>query len=280
MRILFLNATGALGGAERLLLDVFASIRQAEPAADLHLMLADVGPLADEARKLGVAVHLLPLPESLLQLGETGARGPLGLAAALIRRGHSAWTYASQLRRFIDARAPDVVHSISLKLLLLSSLAHVRSPLLVWHLHDFISGRAMTRRGLRWAAKRAGGAIAISRAVAEDARAQLPGSPHRVRSECHRHQPICPWPGQRRVFGPTRGAQCGAGGNDSRRPGGYIRDVEGPGRIPRSRGHSRTTRRCQSASMSLVGRSTRRTARNGLTMNSGCERTKCRAETP
>jgi hypothetical protein len=38
MRIVFLNTTGQIGGAERSLLDFMASLRQAEPAWQLRLV--------------------------------------------------------------------------------------------------------------------------------------------------------------------------------------------------------------------------------------------------
>jgi glycosyltransferase involved in cell wall biosynthesis len=183
VRILFLNVTGALGGAERLLLDVLASLRQTDPALELHLALAADGPLAAAARARDVVVHLLPLPERLLRFGEGGPRATGGLrrTLSLLMRGpaacFSAWRYARQLGRFIDSLDPDVVHSNSLKLHLLSALARPRRATLVWHLHDFVGDRALSRRGLRWAARRAAGAVAVSGAVADDAGARLVGLP-------------------------------------------------------------------------------------------------------
>jgi glycosyltransferase involved in cell wall biosynthesis len=181
VKILFLNVTGAIGGAERLLLDLLASLRRSAPTLELHLALAGDGPLAEAAREHCVAVHLLPLPEGLAQFGEGGPSGRrgVGLAMSLLRRGPSAccsaWRYVSRLGRLIAALNPDVVHSNSLKMHLLSFLARLRRPLLVWHLHDFVGDRALTRRGLRWSARSAAGAIAISDAVAADAFVRLPG---------------------------------------------------------------------------------------------------------
>ena len=54
MRIVYLNPVGALGGAERSLLDMMASVRQAMPAADLSLVVATAGPLIEEAEKIGL----------------------------------------------------------------------------------------------------------------------------------------------------------------------------------------------------------------------------------
>ena len=50
MRILYLNPTGAVGGAERVLLDVLASIRGLHPEWSLALLAASPGDLTEEAR--------------------------------------------------------------------------------------------------------------------------------------------------------------------------------------------------------------------------------------
>jgi glycosyltransferase involved in cell wall biosynthesis len=95
-------------------------------------------------------------------------------AAAL--DGWAAWRWARRLRQVIGSLGPDVVHSNSLKLHLLAALAGARHRppwRLVWHLHDFVAGRAVMRRALRWAAAAAAGAVAVSHAVADEAIAHL-----------------------------------------------------------------------------------------------------------
>jgi glycosyltransferase involved in cell wall biosynthesis len=47
----------------------------------------------------------------------------------------------------------------------------------VWHIHDFVGARPVVARALRWSSRRAAGAIAISEAVAQDARHTLPNVP-------------------------------------------------------------------------------------------------------
>jgi hypothetical protein len=49
MRVMFLSASGQQGGAETSLLDILASLRQAEPSWPLHLVVAGAGPLAERA---------------------------------------------------------------------------------------------------------------------------------------------------------------------------------------------------------------------------------------
>jgi glycosyltransferase involved in cell wall biosynthesis len=183
MRVVFLNITAALGGAERLLLDNLASLGQAAPALERHLLLAEDGPLAGLARGLGVTTHLLPAPPSITRLGDSALQGrgrfrrALGLAVAGLSAAPSVWGYARRLRAALGQLAPDVVHSNSLKFHLLTRLASIRGPRVVWHLHDFVGSRPLMRRALRWAAAGAAGAVAISRAVADDARSALPGLP-------------------------------------------------------------------------------------------------------
>jgi len=88
MRILFLNITGQVGGAERSLLDLLASLRQLDPALELCLGLAADGPLVALAQKLGVATQVLPMPAELLGFGDTAlrSRGRWAVASLLLDR--------------------------------------------------------------------------------------------------------------------------------------------------------------------------------------------------
>ena len=81
--------------------------------------------------------------------------------------------YARRLRRLVAEVRPDIVHSNGIKCHLLTRLARLRNTAVVWHVHDFISRRSLVARGLRWAARAASGIVAISQAVAQDARSAL-----------------------------------------------------------------------------------------------------------
>ena len=59
MRILFLSPTAAMGGAERVLVDLLAMVRRARPAWTVGLIIGNDGPLADDARRLGVQTTVL-----------------------------------------------------------------------------------------------------------------------------------------------------------------------------------------------------------------------------
>ena len=121
MRILFLNITAQVGGAERSLLDLLASLRQFDPTLELILGLTADGPLVGLAEELRVKTQVLPMPAELLGLGDTALRGQGGWAVASQLLGRSAITgfalrrYLAQLRSLIRTTAPDVVHSNALK---------------------------------------------------------------------------------------------------------------------------------------------------------------------
>ena len=71
MRVMYLNPSGQLGGAETSLLEILASLRHAQPTWTLHLLMAGEGPLAARAAALGVSTAVLPFPRSIARLGES-----------------------------------------------------------------------------------------------------------------------------------------------------------------------------------------------------------------
>jgi hypothetical protein len=81
MRVMFLNPTGQLGGAESSLVDILASLRHAEPSWPLHLLAASDGPLIGRVRSLGVTAEVLPFPPAIARLGEHGAAASGGSRA-------------------------------------------------------------------------------------------------------------------------------------------------------------------------------------------------------
>jgi glycosyltransferase involved in cell wall biosynthesis len=77
----------------------------------------------------------------------------------------------------VEEVRPDVVHSNGIKCHLLTRLARLPDTAVVWHVHDFVGRRPLMARGLRWAARAASGAVAVSGAVARDARGVLGAVP-------------------------------------------------------------------------------------------------------
>jgi len=183
LRILFLNPVGFLGGAERVLLDVMASLRSALPAgSSMRLICLAEGPLIGEARSLGIEADVLPLPARITNLGESGLGGgkfskAAGLAAALAIGSPAALQYARRFRQTVLAAEADIIHSNGVKSHLLSHLLPRKAGRVVWHVHDLLGGRALLSNLLKHAARHVSGAIAISQAVADDLKNVLPATP-------------------------------------------------------------------------------------------------------
>ncbi|MDC0710263.1 glycosyltransferase family 4 protein [Stigmatella sp. ncwal1] len=178
MRILFLNPVGILGGAERALLDLLACLRKLDPSLSLFLLAGTPGPLLDEAQALGVNARLLPLPEKLSALGDSGLRnqGPRalwGFARKLAPTPGLLAAYLHALRLEVRALRPHLLHSNGIKTHLLSPATAGLPVARVWHIHDFVGERPLVRRALGGLRSLATAAIANSHAVGEDARAVL-----------------------------------------------------------------------------------------------------------
>lgn len=181
MRIMYLNPSGQLGGAELSLLDVLSSIRAAAPDWVLGLIIGGTGPLGARAAELGVEVTVLPFPDALARLGDAGAGGLAGrqitraeLIGKLLLAGSPTVAYLSRLRRAINAFAPDVLHSNGFKMHVLSARARrKRSSQLpvIWHMRDYLSARPLMAKLLRWHSTCCNLVVANSESVAEDVRA-------------------------------------------------------------------------------------------------------------
>jgi glycosyltransferase involved in cell wall biosynthesis len=182
MRILFLNPAGSLGGAERSLLDLMASLRAHSDDIRMGLVVAGEGPLQGRAEALGAQVMRLPLGRRLAQVGDSaianeGLGGVARWGAQSITASLETLTYVAGLRAAIRKFEPSIVHSHGIKMHVLAALARSRAPL-VWHIHDFIGTRRIASRAMPLCAFRVDAAIMISKAVAQDAQTVL----HRVRS--------------------------------------------------------------------------------------------------
>jgi glycosyltransferase involved in cell wall biosynthesis len=166
-----------------MLLDVMASVRQAEPETEVCLVAGGDGPLLRRATDLGIRVVLVPFPAALRTVGDSQHkdRSRPAAALALASRGVSAlWSlrrFRRRLRQALDELKPDVIHSNGIKTHLLTALTARSNQTVVWHVHDFLGPRPLAAKLLRWASRRATGALAISRAVATDAARVLAGLP-------------------------------------------------------------------------------------------------------
>lgn len=160
--ILFVDQSGQPGGAELCLLDLVGS----EPAHRRVLLFSD-GPFAEMLCQAGVAVEILPLPETAARTEKKTP--PLKLLARLP-------PLLGFLRTLIPRfRAADLLYFNTAKALLLGTMANffVRKPA-VFHLHDLWDRHhfhPLAIRLLVTAANRSRAVIANSQIVAETYRA-------------------------------------------------------------------------------------------------------------
>jgi glycosyltransferase involved in cell wall biosynthesis len=180
-RVLFVNPIGELGGSERSLLDAMSSLRQADGAFGVELLLFADGELGARARALGISTHVLPLPAALAELGESSAegRGPGAFARAALQAARFAPVYGADFRRRVRELAPSVVHTNGMKAHLLAAVCFRRRPL-VAHLRDFPSERPLSRFALPLLKRPRALVVTNSRAVESDVLRVCPGLSTRV----------------------------------------------------------------------------------------------------
>lgn len=172
MRVAFLSVSSQVGGSEVVLLQVIRELRASEPLWDLHLIVPAEGPLAARARALGAAVSIVAMPMSLLRLGERVgvAHRRLALAAGVLRAALGVPTYSRRLRRVLSHIGADVLHTNGFKAHIMGAMARGFGAALVWHMHEYVSARPVTRAFVRWYAHRCAAIIAVSDSVAADVR--------------------------------------------------------------------------------------------------------------
>ncbi len=185
MRVAYLNLAVELGGAERSLLDLIASMRGTAPDTVLALLVGSEGPFASAARDAGCRVEVVPAPPALLGFGDSSLKfeGRTAAAARLVMRAGPVAIalpgYVRRLHSALESINPTIVHSNDSKshFLAVHAAGHVG---VVWHVRDFLGSRRVIGRALAWEARRAMGAIAISEAVGYDAQETLTHIPIEV----------------------------------------------------------------------------------------------------
>ena len=179
MRLSFLSVSDQLGGSEIALLDMIAAIRRARPAWTIHAILPGRGPLLDRAERAGADCTLLAMPKALASAGEfaTGsAVSPMtakaALAAKLAAAGPFVPGYVRRLEKVIRAQRPAILHTNGLKAHILGARAAGGARVL-WHMHEYIGDRGVTRSLMRVHAARASAIVANSSSVAADVQRAL-----------------------------------------------------------------------------------------------------------
>jgi glycosyltransferase involved in cell wall biosynthesis len=186
MKVLYVNPSSHLGGAERSLLDVICASRSQDSSIEITVLItAGDGPLVTELAALGVKVILLELPRSIARLGDSdlSANGNklvallslIGKLSVLADLGR----YWQKLRQAVTQISPDLVHSNGLKTHLLIASLGLNRPI-IWHLRDFVGSRLLIKQLLKLFVSRATVAIAISQAIADDWQSVFPQLPIQV----------------------------------------------------------------------------------------------------
>jgi glycosyltransferase involved in cell wall biosynthesis len=173
MRLAFLSVSDKIGGSEVMLLQIASQLRRARPSWDLHLVLPGDGPLAPLAQAAGMSTISLPMPPSLARLGEWGLRSSRRSAAGmrLVRAALDLPSYERRMRDTLASIRPDVVHSNGFKAHIVAARTHDSRRALVWHMHEYVRERPVTRSLIRRYADRCAAIVANSRSVADDVRA-------------------------------------------------------------------------------------------------------------
>ena len=182
MRVAFFSVSDQMGGSEAMLLQIVRELRRSRPSWDLHLILPGTGPLAGHAAALGARVVALPMPASLARLGEWGLRRAAlpSVVARLVRAARDLRPYERAFCRALAAIVPDVVHSNGFKAHIVAARAREANRGLIWHMHEYVSMRPLTRVLIRRYAGRSDLIVANSRSVADDIR-RITGARGRVR---------------------------------------------------------------------------------------------------
>lgn len=176
VRLAFLSVSSEMGGSEVSLLELVRGLRRLAPSWRLDLVVPREGPLAANARDAGAGVHLLPLPPRLARLGETSGGGATQLVergAALVMAAGSVGRYSRRLAQLLGDLAPDVVHTNGFKLHVLAARVIPPTAALVWHLHEYVGGRPVSRALLRRYVSRCTRLVTNSDSVARDVQATL-----------------------------------------------------------------------------------------------------------
>jgi glycosyltransferase involved in cell wall biosynthesis len=170
-RILIINHTGQIGGAELGLLDLAAHYRER-----CHVLLFQDGPLTARLDALGVSWTILAAGQ-----GMTGVRREAGRLRALGAVPSLAW---QALRMLPIARRYDVLYPNSQKAAVVTMLiARLTGRPVVWHMHDILSPEhfaPLQRRLVTWLANRAARRVIVVSEAARQSFVDSGGDPDRA----------------------------------------------------------------------------------------------------
>jgi glycosyltransferase involved in cell wall biosynthesis len=166
-----------MGGSEAVLLSIVRGLRRARPSWSLELIAPGEGPLVQSVRQSGAAAGAVPLPPAIASFGERAALDGHARARPVeaLRAAAAAPRYQRALGAALRDRRPDVVHTNGFKAHLFAARDRAAGAALVWHLHEYVGARTVTRALLRRYAPRCAAIVANSESVGDDARRALDG---------------------------------------------------------------------------------------------------------
>ncbi len=170
MKIVYLNPSGQLGGAEISLLEILASLRAVRPDWHLHLVVAEDGPLVSRAQALGISTIVIPFPPALARLGDANRANRFILLYKLLSAVKDVLAYVNRLRSALRELAPDLLHTNGFKMHILGLWSRPPQVPVIWHIHDYVSKRPVMARLLRRHARQCAAAVVNSKSVADDLR--------------------------------------------------------------------------------------------------------------
>jgi len=131
--VVFINHVARLSGGEIALTRLLPALA---PTVDVHVILAEDGPLVPRLRRLGIAVEVLAMDPVLRDTSRTAVTPTW---SSLRQAGHTL-RYVVRLRRRIRLLRPDLVHTNSLKAAIYGGVAGRAAGVpVVWHLRDRIA---------------------------------------------------------------------------------------------------------------------------------------------
>jgi len=136
-RILFMDSFPRLGGAEQSLIELLTHIDRERFA--LSFLTSEEGELVSEVRRLGIPVHLCPMPERVAVISRTA----LDLVS-LLRLPGPLLGYLARLERLIRSLRPHMTYSNALKDHIASALLApmVHKPI-IWHFRDLLENHTL-----------------------------------------------------------------------------------------------------------------------------------------
>jgi glycosyltransferase involved in cell wall biosynthesis len=136
------------------------------------VVLGEEGPIAEQLRRDGIAVEIMPLDDELRAIGRDE-----WIDLRLLRHSRKALAYVQSRRDHLRELRPLLVHSNSLKAgFLTGSAARLAGIPLVWHLRDHLSRSYLSRGALAASSSLIRASASIAIANSQSTRATLPRS--------------------------------------------------------------------------------------------------------